>query len=203
MGLAFGPANPGSVRHFAEGPDSHFFCNWLRRGHSIVLFLAVSASRWSAEKKDKFSHFEVEKSHDWEDFETIARVEGKGPLGTNEHYAFTAPSRMTAETQYRIKIVDTDGNSDCTVYLPFSPSSTNAEIATNPANDHLVVKHPPVEGGEVSFTVLTPEGRELLRGPIQFGATASLLEVASLPKGDYLLAYDDSQRLQMLAFSKK
>lgn len=167
----------------------------LRDGHAMLW--------WSAEQREQFSHFEVEKSHDWEDFETIARVEGKGPLGTNEHYAFTDPSRMTSETQYRIKIVDTDGNSDCTVYLPLRPGQSAAEIATNPANEHLVVKHPPVEGGEASFTVLSPEGRELLRGPVQFGATASLLEVGSLPKGEYLLAYDDSQRLQMLAFSKK
>ncbi len=158
---------------------------------------------WSAEKKENFSHFLIEKSHDWEDFEPVARVEGKGILGGNEHYSFTDPKNLDGETQYRLTIFDTDGNSDSTVYLPFRPEEKTAKIATNPANEHLVVQHNESKSGEAHFSILNSEGQELLRGPIQVGATASLLDVKNLRGGDYLLVFDDSTRVQVLPFSKK
>ena len=163
---------------------------------------------WAAAQTEEFSHFEIEKSTDWEDFETVARIEGNpfNPLegaGGVAHYLFTEPSRLSGDAQYRVKMVDKDGNGDITVYLPMKANSPAASVSTNPANEHLIVKHPEMKGGEASLTVVSEQGRELLRGAIQPGATASLMELKAIGSGDYWVVYDDAQSLQVLAFSKK
>lgn len=184
--INYGAAAPASINNFNGG---------LHDGRAMLW--------WSAEPKPEFSHFLVEKSNDWEDFFPVETIKSKSLLGENQHYIFQEKEKLTVDTQYRLTMFDRDGNSESTVYLPFSMGKKALEITTEPANDHLILKHPEMKNAEASLVVVNREGQELLRGAMAFGANASLLDVSGLRAGDYFLVYDDASSLEVLPFSKR
>ncbi|NIJ53074.1 T9SS type A sorting domain-containing protein [Dyadobacter arcticus] len=75
-----------------------------KTGSSAAILLT-----WSTSSEINSDHFEIEKSNNGKDWETIAGVQAKNDSSENEDYSFVDTDLDFTTTYYRLKMVDQDG----------------------------------------------------------------------------------------------
>lgn len=101
---------------------------------------------WLTESEQNNDYFEIEKSKDGRDFETIGKESGAGNSSTFQHYKFVDPIPSSGN-YYRLKQVDFDGA------YSYSPViHLTSDCITNDDNIGIITLFPnPVLNGEVSI----------------------------------------------------
>ncbi len=84
--------------------------------------------KWSTAQEINNNKFEVERSEDGVNFETIHNTKGKGNSETTSYYSYMDGNPLPSKAFYRIKQIDFDGNSDYSVVVNYEPNSLKEPI---------------------------------------------------------------------------
>lgn len=148
---------------------------------------------WKTANERQFSHFELERSYDAEDFEPIAKIAGKGSENAVQEYAFEDKTLDSDEESvyYRLKMVDTDGGVHYSLIAAVHPIvQYPVRVYPNPAKDYVLVSHPKIKGNE-RIALVTLSGMEVATVTMTEGAEASHIQLDQIPNGTYYLVYFD------------
>lgn len=148
------------------------------------------ALNWSTAQEVNNSHFELQRSIDGRDYETIGTVRGNGTVSKVINYSYTdnAPKSIN---YYRLKQVDFNGTFSYSAVQMVKMDETASEtlvLYPNPVKDEVWFSHSNKQAF-VTYAVYTLTGEEVLTGTIE--QQSSTLHLGSLGKGIYLLVMRD------------
>ncbi len=142
--------------------------------------------KWATASEKDNDYFEVERSKNASDFESIGKIKGKGTIDLRNDYSFTDESPLKGINYYRLKQVDFDGqysytraesvikDGDGTISLYPNPTINTLKINFEDTDQIEDIKIYNIRG-EVMKTMLGNEGK---------------YEIADLPQGKYIIQID-------------
>jgi hypothetical protein len=146
---------------------------------------------WSTAHEEQNLGFDVERSTNGKQYETIGFVQGKGTTQRVSQYAFMDMSAAQGLNYYRLKQLDKDGKvhySEVRVVDMDGGIGKGMEMYPNPANSYTEVQNK--EGKEwISYRILNVSGTTLRQGPMK--GISSRVELEGLASGIYLLEATD------------
>ena len=149
---------------------------------------------WSASGENETVTYNIEKSSDGNTFETIGAVGGRGGQASpNNSYSFTDPVVITASAFYRLRMVNSGGNTKFsnTVVL-YSNDQTGFSFVSvvNPFDREISLQITTAEGGLLRIMLMDQTGRIVMEQKKEIGIGLSrlnLYDTGALPAGAYYL----------------
>ncbi|MFT3980457.1 MAG: T9SS type A sorting domain-containing protein [Ferruginibacter sp.] len=164
----------------------------------LLLFTATKQGenallQWKTTNEVSTSYFDVERSRDGLQFETIGRVAAVNNAGTN-HYLFADNSPAKGINYYRLKQADMDGrytNSTVTVVV-FENTKATLSIYPNPAVNTIHIRYA-ADQKNVTLSIFDITGRKVFAKEF---ANQSIpeIDISALVKGVYTLQLNDGSR---------
>ncbi len=145
---------------------------------------------WNTLSETNNSHFEIERSENGTDFETIGRVEGNGNSEEKINYNYF-DAHKAALTYYRLKQVDFDGAfaySDTRVAKQ-DISKETFSVLPNPVSDQLNIRFLSLGTGEVQLNLMDVNGKIIIEKNVRVneGEGLETIDASTLPQGVYFL----------------
>ena len=144
---------------------------------------------WETASESNASHFEVERSLDGQNFETIGQVQADN-LDQGSSYRFLDPTPQAGLNTYRLRQVDLNGDFSYSEIRTVLLEGTGLQfaVAPNPADDQLTIflSDP---GQSKAQLILTDEtGRQVQQQELELqSGTSFQLSATELPSGLYFL----------------
>lgn len=138
---------------------------------------------WSTATETFNQGFEIQRSTDGDTFEKVGYVAGNGFSSTQQGYEFLDQMTATSTIYYRLKQIDEDGTYEYSAVISINRGTDKEEIFKvypNPVVDNLMI-----ENGSGVATIYNISGQRLLE--ININSDQQLLDVSSLPQGNYVL----------------
>jgi len=154
------------------------------------------ALSWTTATEQNSDHFEVERSFDGEHFVTIGILNAAGESQQQNNYSFLDRQPQYGLNHYRLRLVDTDGDTDGSgvrIVQVDRGGSEEVLLVPNPGTDNLQVLLASTVVDGSTFLLVDATGRTVSRFRTQ--NTRMEINTAVLPKGLYgfrLLAPDGS-----------
>ncbi|WP_218127087.1 integrin alpha [Catalinimonas alkaloidigena] len=132
---------------------------------TLVSFAAVPTTKtveltWETAAEFNNSHFEIERSQNGQNFETIGQLRGAGTSHQRLAYQFTDQRPYTGENYYRLKQVDLDGTVSYTeTQSVFRQGYFDWVASPNPFDADLTLYYQGTVEGTAEIRVVTPQGR--------------------------------------------
>ncbi len=110
---------------------------------------------WSTATELNNSHFEIERSNDGRNFQSIGKVEGHGNSSEVKVYDFYDEKPMNGKNYYRLKQIDFDGTFEYSYVIleEVKRKETILELFPNPAI-HTLVLQSPTKGDVIIYDAL-------------------------------------------------
>jgi hypothetical protein len=157
---------------------------------------------WSTTNEVNTKNFEIQKRTDADSFVTIGSIASKNTAGVHA-YSFTDQSASSGTAYYRVLQFDNDGSSkSSSVIAVTSKTATKLSVYPNPAEQTLNVNHP-LSSNKANFSVLSLDGKIMLKKAVAANSTSSMLDVSSLASGAYMVILDDQNQKSSIKFIKK
>ena len=153
---------------------------------------------WSTATEQNTSHFDVQRSRDGIDWETIGTQHAAGTTNTPQNYELTDASFPGGTIYYRLRQVDQDGTVE--LYGPISATCEAAgyslSVYPNPATNSFTVQvytESTVSGGQLGVYDFT--GKAILQQSVELqnGVHTFHFNDAGLARGTYLIRLADSE----------
>ncbi len=125
--------------------------------------------RWETEAEIAFSYFEVERSVEGRDFETLTTIEGMGGNNSTTEYTYIDRLPFNGMNYYRLKIVDLDGSYEYSnIEVVNLREEKDFEIYPNPVNDLIQIQGVGRENESMLFQVFDKTGKQIYENWINF-----------------------------------
>ena len=156
-----------------------------------------SALNWSTTNEENFSHFIIEKSSSGFEWETIAKVKGKGRNNTPSLYSFLDNSKQNSINYYRLKMIDND-NSSMTSPIISINSETNKNITISPTliSDYLNI-HTNETTEKLSINIIDVTGKTVFSKAVQNMESDYRLDLSTLISGTYFISVFDGVQTEV------
>lgn len=193
------------------------FSNYaLAFSDSIVIDLKVTLSAFEGEKRAEgnylwwiteeeidHSYFELQRSINGINFETIAEITGAGNSSTQEHYHYWDYTTANGWNYYRIKSVDIHGAYEYSdlVALDNHQATIALAIMPNPAQGELVFDfNGAVPGKNVVLEVYDVNGRCLIKELYEVSGERlrETLDIQKLPAGVYFMQFNHFEERKVI-----
>ena len=196
-GTISGPAAATSM----TGPDPAGFSQVVLP----VTFVSFTANRsegtvqldWNTSNEMNNGHFEVERSTNGSDWETIGSI----AAGTNsmaDSYTFVDANAPAAQTQYRIRQVDLDGNyAYSKVAMVAGTNSANAQVNIFASNKTVSIVPEKVTSNRLIVRVISIGGQVLQQQSIESTTGRIDLAVNNAITGVYVVQVTDGNQLSI------
>ena len=167
-----------------------------------VSFVSFSADRsngtvrlvWNTANEKNNSHFEVERSTDGSDWETIGNV-AAGTNSSTDSYTYTDEAAPAAQTQYRIRQVDFDGNYGYSKVVLVGGATTATAQATIVASGRTVsIFLGNASGSRLIVRVITIGGQVLQQQSFESAAGRVDLTAPASTTGVYVVQVTDGNQ---------
>lgn len=137
---------------------------------------------WKTASESNSSHFEVEKSNDGQDFESIASIKSQRNSSTLQTYNFVDKNPAQGINYYRLRSVDLDGRFEYSLIksVTIEKLSKFVQIYPNPAKDEVNIK---VSNTDENVVVKIFD--QLGRVVQEFNLATPTINVSGLPNGVY------------------
>lgn len=153
------------------------------------------------------SHFDIEKSTDGSNWNSIGRVAAAGNAADKRSYTYFDASQNNGTVFYRLKMVDTDGTFTYShvVAIKNETKLMTLQLFPNPVTDVLQIQIPSSGKQKGNLIVLDASGKTMLQKEIQLaeGNNATSIPVSHLPAGVYLLYVENETGRLTQRFIKK
>lgn len=157
---------------------------WLDFSARLINDRSVELN-WSTATELNNEYFEIERSLDGENYESIERQEGQGTSYEIEHYsAYDTPNALGA-VYYRIKQVDFDGTASYTdiAKVTIDTNKGTLSIFPNPATNYLELTVN--DDSFYNYSILDLQGRELNKGVLSHNTER--ISLLNLLPGNYFI----------------
>ena len=147
---------------------------------------------WSVTAANDFSHFEIEKSNDGRNFNSIATLQADN-TGSILNYNFTDPEKIIAINFYRLKLIDKNGLFSYSSAIAVSNKNIDFEIKsiTNPVTNYLTAEYILPKDGKVMINLQDILGKSIRQYELKGskGLNKSRLDnLNDLPMGTYIIS---------------
>ena len=145
---------------------------------------------WTTASEQNNSHFEVNRSTDGANFNTIDKVNGNGTIATVNNYSYTDNSPAAGVNYYQLKQIDFDGKYTVSKVVSAKVGLNQSNIKVLANKTSITVNYQALANGKASFTVYSVSGAKLatvqqnvnvganqLSIPVQLGNSLHLLKV--------------------------
>lgn len=153
---------------------------------------------WSTATEINNDGFEVQRSIDGENFETIAWVEGNGNTTNVQTYQYEDYEAKVGMNYYRLKQIDFDGEFEYTYIVSAKLGSvegiTISNLRPNPANERVFID---IETDEASLSVITVynhmgQKAAVINTSLERGRNTVEIETAHLSSGAYFVSIESN-----------
>ncbi len=186
----------GAVNGVSNRTGTYTFCSTTGLG-STVLPIELSSFRafaqnnkvvlnWGTESESANTYFEVERSMDGNQYQSIAKVMGIGSISQATQYNFNDIAPFKTNNYYRLKLVDIDGSYKYSSIQTVSfISKTKKSISISPAivTDKVDIKINSANATTAIFRIISSTGHIFY------------LRNKALVKGENLVTIDNIQNL--------
>lgn len=136
--------------------------------------------QWTTAQEKNSAFFDVQRSADGREFQTLGRVEAAGDATSTRRYAFHDATAPAGTVYYRLRQVDRDATATLSEVRVLGGKAAPATLYPNPAHEQLrVASAAPVKG----WRVLSLTGKVLLSGTVLEAG----IDVSRLAAGSYAL----------------
>jgi hypothetical protein len=142
---------------------------------------------WSTASEQQHHHFEILRSHDGQNFETIGSINATGNSNTTKQYGFTDDQPRQQKQYYRLKQLDTDGAITLSNIIVLTSKTDKQHILAFPnpvKNIATIIFDEPIKGNE-SFLLLNNNGQLIDR--ITISGRTGKVDLGGNATGLYLL----------------
>jgi hypothetical protein len=171
-----------------------------------VKFIAYSVShkaegiaiRWSTAEEENVAFYDVERSKDGTNWQTIGQVKPSSKPAIFNNYSYTDKEALTDVIYYRVKQIDFDGHFIYTSIssIKLAPSSfTNIKIAS--ATENLIVKFAQPVKGNVVIRLIALSG-QVIKQKTYYRPTGDILFNHTSYKGFYILRISNEQEVNFV-----
>ncbi len=147
---------------------------------------------WATSMEEDFSHFEIERSADGREFQTIGSIEGAGRnlSDVTTQYEFSDDAPLLGFSYYRLKAVDLDGSFEYSNLQLVKLEGLKTVIAyPNPATSNQLSFMSNFTPSENDIVILRDSrGQEILQSDVTMNKF-TLVPSRNLSKGLYVLEY--------------
>lgn len=164
-----------------------------------VNFIGIDAKKlnneiqltWKVAGEENVANYEVQRSSDGRSFRTVAVVTTHG----KDTYFYT-DAAPTGPVFYRIKNVDNDGKFKYSTIARIANGRTAIVLRgfPQPVQNTFTLQHPSIDGRAV-ITLQSASGRTVRNVVPAGGSMQTAIDMANLPRGMYLLRFDDGNGL--------
>lgn len=152
----------------------------------------VNALEWITSEEMNAAYFEIERSMDATEFESIGRVMAIGESQENQHYDFEDESPINGVNYYRLKQVDLDGQANYSDVIAINNISeldaNDFNIAPNPTNGITELRFVNPQRDKFSLVLYDITGRMVLEQNMQIepGLQQLPINLSNLNEGVYI-----------------
>jgi Concanavalin A-like lectin/glucanases superfamily len=178
---------------------------------TAALYNGDVALNWQTEYEQNSSHFNVQRSTDGVNFNTIGTVQAKGTTTIASSYQYLDNSIKTLTTGktifYRLHQVDKDGRSAMSsiVSVKYEPAASLLTLLQNPAVNDVRIQVSLQQKTDVQLTITDAMGRAATarQMTMKAGQNFTALPVHLLAAGTYYITVTAGTKKQTLAFIKQ
>ena len=158
--------------------------------------------KWSTASETNNDYFEVERSNNGYEFESIGRVNGFGSGTSVEKidYSLVDHDLCTDIRYYRLKQIDLDGQYNFSQKIAINcKRSPGIELFPNPANESLTCRFSQNENSDLTLSILDITGRIVQIEKIigKKGLNQLSLKIDGLASGAYYLRISDNENIKL------
>jgi Secretion system C-terminal sorting domain len=153
-------------------------------GHRLA---KANKLQWATATELNNDRFEIERSTDGKNWQTIGTVRGSGTTNTLQNYTFLDNDAKANTNYYRLRQIDFDGATDVSAVVTiFGQTQNGFVIAPNPIqNETTILLAEPTQNATVQVIDIT--GRVLSQINYADNQTALPLDIHDLPNGIYFV----------------
>ncbi len=148
--------------------------------------------QWVSEEGNQFSHYELERSRNGDDFIAIATIFGNELPGAAQAYTYRDRNAQPEATHYyRLKMVNRDGSYSYSaiqlVNAVTNPATLHLKLFPNPTRGDIQVQIPASwQGKTLRIEILDLAGRMIKQSVIGQAAPVEKIELSGLASGLYI-----------------
>lgn len=147
---------------------------------------------WATATETNNSHFEIQKSIDTENFQTIGRIEGAANSNTLLNYNFKVENDENIISYYRLKQIDFDGKFEYSnvVAVDCSVKSNNTiDIYPNPFTNNININFNSITSGKISIEIRNTLGMIVYKDKLSDRISTYSIDLSNnnIPKGIYFV----------------
>lgn len=151
----------------------------------------VNFLKWATASEERTSHFEVQRSLNGIDFETIGTVAASGTSSETHAYQYNDLTPFKGMNYYRLRLLDLDGAETISdiVALEIGKDAKGYVFYPNPTQNTVFYQYSTDSDDDLQLEVVDVLGRilyaENIKGAV--GANQIAIELGAYPAGNYLL----------------
>lgn len=154
---------------------------------------------WGTVSEINASHFEVERSANGVEFNTvIGRVNAKGNSTTETNYTLDDTRPLSGVSYYRVKQYDVDGKYTYSnvATINFDKAPALLVVYPNPVKNSLNIEYTAIKGGKVEMNIVDSKGAVINQQvqTVLVGRNVHNMNVSTLAKGVYILKVIDADK---------
>ncbi|MBI1266290.1 MAG: T9SS type A sorting domain-containing protein [Cryomorphaceae bacterium] len=142
------------------------------------------------------SHFDIERSTDIENFESIGMVTGAGTSATQSSYIFNDSNRPFGTTYYRLKQTDFNGEYSYSDIISLTHNSELDLIAVfpNPGKGRFTCELKAAKEMMIELTAFDLQGRAVMSDvwDIDAGSSTNIIDLSEVSSGNYILQFESN-----------
>ena len=161
----------------------------------------MSILSWSTATEENNAYFDVQRSTDGENFETIGTVEGAGTNYDVQEYSFIDESPVNGLNYYRLRQVDFDGQFENhrIVSVMMNGTKQDIQVYPNPTRGELNIVLPTT--GENTIQIIDITGK-IVRSYNTADEGILTLNIADLANGQYIIRIHNANSVSTALFVK-
>lgn len=167
----------------------------------------IARLQWATLDEQNNKGFDIQRAADGRNFHTVGYVGSQAENGHSSRkleYTFTDKDAVKGDVYYRLQQVDRDGKTTLsnTVRLSVKEGSAFSITAVpNPVTDKLVLNITGTQGDHAMLTVSDVTGKVVKTAVVSSNAT--VIDMAGLSRGMYLIRYVDGLHNESIKVSKQ
>ena len=157
--------------------------------------------QWATDEEMNSSHYEIQRSENGNDWNTIAKITAAGNSTLSHSYSYTDKNITAKLVYYRIRQVDIDGRFVITPVHMIKNENGNAEIKVSSSSSNSIYVHFSEQvNANVVICLTSSNGQVISQKTFDEPVGQVIVPVQNIIKGIYIITVTDGQDLK---FSKQ